>query len=69
MFSQDLVHCFSLPRLAGFLPDVLLSRHVALDFHGFAASMPYSDIAAFRSVIDRNACYLRLRSGDNEQSW
>ena len=55
MFSQSLVNCFALHRLAGFLPAVLLDRHVASDFHGFAAYMPYSDISAFRSVIDRSA--------------
>jgi hypothetical protein len=30
-------------------------RHVESDFRGFAACMPYSDIFAFRSVVDRNA--------------
>ncbi|OLB57036.1 MAG: hypothetical protein AUI01_05400 [Ktedonobacter sp. 13_2_20CM_2_56_8] len=46
MFVLSLANCFALQRLAVFLPDVLLSRHGASDFHGFAACTPYSDISA-----------------------
>jgi hypothetical protein len=60
-----LANCFALHRLSGSLLGVLLDRHVASDFHGFASCMLDSDISAFHWVLAHSASLLHSRNGDN----
>lgn len=46
MFALALANCFALHRLSGSLLGVLLARHGASDFHGFASCMLCTDISA-----------------------
>ena len=57
-------NCFALHRLSESLLDVLLDRHGASDFHGFASCMLYSDISVFHWVLDHSAPILHSRNGD-----
>ncbi len=66
MFFQGLLSCFFLHKIAVFLPDVLLSTHLASDFLGFASYIPCIGIFVFHWENVRFARYLRSRSEDNE---
>jgi len=61
-----LVGYFALHRLSVSLLGVLLSRHVASDFHGFASYMLCNDISAFHWGLARYASSLRFRNAGNE---
>ncbi len=65
MSALALANCFALHRLSESLLDVLLNRHGASDFHGFASCMLDSDISAFHWVLDHSAPMLHSRNGDN----
>jgi hypothetical protein len=65
MSALALANCFALHRLSESLLGVLLDRHVASDFHGFASRMPDSDISAFHWVLDHSAPMLHSHNGDN----
>ncbi len=60
-------NCFALHRLSESLLGVLLSRHVASDFHGSASCILCNEISTFRWGLARFASLLRFRNGDNRQ--
>ena len=67
MSALALANCFALHTLSVSLLGVLLDRHGASDFHGFAFCRLCNDISAFRWGLARFASLLRFRNGDKRQ--
>src|SRR5260370_41385425 len=61
-----LVDYFALRRLSGSLLGVVLSRHVAADFHDFVSDRFCNDISAFHWELARSPSILRLLNAGNE---